>query len=162
MSAWKSAVFAVETGLQEPHSLMLLVGWLLACLTSQEHARVFQGRISSDKWTCCHTAAHPTVYLTQSQYTDTRPTSPRTDPMSPGAWQGSHRSASSAVEVYGFIEPPSVNIIIMASAPIGVTRPDRNAHGACGNRTPDLPFPRWTPYLSANEAVPAVPAAPRG
>ena len=39
--------------------------------------------------TCCHTeveAADPTFYLTQSQYTDTRPTSPSTDPITPGAW----------------------------------------------------------------------------
>ena len=30
------------------------------------------------------------VYLTQSQYTDTEPTSPSADPLTPGAWQGSH------------------------------------------------------------------------
>ena len=42
---------------------------------------------------CCHTeieVAHQTFYLTQSQYTDTGPTSPSADPITPGAWQGSH------------------------------------------------------------------------
>ena len=34
--------------------------------------------------------ADPTFYLTQSQYTDTRPTSPSADPVTLGAWQGSH------------------------------------------------------------------------
>ena len=32
-------------------------------------------------------------YLTQSQYTDTQPTSPSADPITPGTWQGSHWSA---------------------------------------------------------------------
>ena len=68
---------------------VLLVGWLLACLTSQQQASVSQGRICSDNFTCCHTeiqAADPTFYLTQSQYTDTGPTSPSADPITPGAW----------------------------------------------------------------------------
>ena len=47
--------------------------------------------------TCCHTeirAADQTFYLTQSQYTDTGPTSPSADPITPGAWQGRHWSAN--------------------------------------------------------------------
>ena len=32
-----------------------LVCLLAGCLMSQQHARVFQGRICSDKFTCCHT-----------------------------------------------------------------------------------------------------------
>ena len=70
---------------------------LVACLASQQHASVSQGRICSDNLTCCHTEigdADPTFYLTQSQYTDTGPTSPGTDPIRPGAWQGSHWSAT--------------------------------------------------------------------
>ena len=70
---------------------------LVGCLTSQQHASVSQGRICSDKFTCCHTeieAADPTFHLTQSQYTDTGPTSPSADPITPGAWQGSHWSAN--------------------------------------------------------------------
>ena len=69
----------------------------VGCLTSQQHASVSQGRICSDNFTCCHTeieVADQTFYLTQSQYTDTRPTSPSTDPIMPSAWQGSHRSAN--------------------------------------------------------------------
>ena len=88
---------------------MIIVGWLvgwlvacllaclLACLTSQQQASVSQGRICSDNLTCCHTeieVADQTFYLTQSQYTDTGPTSPSADPIASGAWQGSHWSAS--------------------------------------------------------------------
>ena len=67
------------------------------CLTSQQHASVSQGRICTDKFTCCHTeieVADPTFHLTQSQYTDTGPTSPSADPITPGTWQGSHWSAN--------------------------------------------------------------------
>ena len=74
----------------------LFVCWLVGCLTSQQHASVSQGRICSDNFTCCHTeieAADQTFHLTQSQYTDTGPTSPSADPITPGVWQGSHWSA---------------------------------------------------------------------
>ena len=70
---------------------------LVGCLTSQQQASVSQGRICEDNFTCCHTeieVADPTFYLTQSQYTDTGPTSPSADPITPGAWQGSHWSAN--------------------------------------------------------------------
>ena len=70
---------------------------------------VSQGRICSDNFTCCHTeieVADPTFYLTQSQYTDTGPTSPSADPMSPGAWQGSHWSAN--FEVTGMTRPVQI------------------------------------------------------
>ena len=69
----------------------------VGCLTSQQQASVSQGRICSDNCTRCHTeieVADQTFYLTQSQYTDTGPTSPSTDPITPGAWQGSHWSAN--------------------------------------------------------------------
>ena len=68
----------------------------VGCLTSQQHASVSQERICSDNCTCCHTeveVADQTFHLTQSQYTDTGPTSPSTDPTPLGAWQGSHWSA---------------------------------------------------------------------
>ena len=77
----------------EGNRVCLLVG----CLLSQQHASVSQVRICSDHFTCCHTeieVADPTFHLTQSQYTDTGPTSPSTDPITPGAWQGSHWSAN--------------------------------------------------------------------
>ena len=72
---------------------MLLVG----SLTSQQHASVSQVRICSDNFTCCHTeieVANQTFHLTQSQYTDTGPTSPRADPITPVTWQGIHWSAN--------------------------------------------------------------------
>ena len=97
-----------NTDMEKPHSydscvtllsysrmgmMLLFVG----CLTSQQQASVSQGRICSDNFTCCHTeieVADQTFYLTQSQYTDTGPTSPSADPITPGAWQGSHWSAN--------------------------------------------------------------------
>ena len=62
------------------HNVCLLV----ACLTSQQQASVSQGQICTDNFTCCHTeieAANQTFHLTQSQYTDTGPTSPSADPI---------------------------------------------------------------------------------
>ena len=75
----------------------IIVCLLVGCLTSQQHASVFQGRICTDNFTCCHTeieVADQTFHLTQSQYTDTGPTSPSADPITPGAWQGSHWSVN--------------------------------------------------------------------
>ena len=79
---------------------------LVGCLTSQQQASVSQGRICTDNLTCCHTeidVADQTFYLTQSQYTDTAPTSSSPDPITPGAWQGSHWSAN--FEVTGMNRP---------------------------------------------------------
>ena len=67
--------------------LLVMAGCLVGCLTSQQHACVYQGRICSNNCTCCHTeleVADQTFYLTQSQYTDTGLTSPIADPVSPG------------------------------------------------------------------------------
>ena len=82
--------------------LRLFVG----CLASQQHASVSQRRTYSDNFTCCHTGievADRTFHLTQSHYTDTRPASPSTDPITPGAWQGSRWSAN--FEVTGMTRP---------------------------------------------------------
>ena len=84
---------------------MLLVG----CLTSQQHACVSHGPICSDKFTSCHNeieAADQTSYLAQSQYTDTGPVSPGTDPITPGAKQGSHWSAIFSITG---MSPPGVS-----------------------------------------------------
>ena len=94
----------------------------VGCITSQQHASVSQGRICSDNFTCCHTeieVADQTFYLTQSQYTDTRPTSPSTDNITPSAWQGSHWSANFEVT--------------------GMTRAQKNL-GPSGIQTLDLPM----------------------
>ena len=69
----------------------LLPNWVsmfVGCLTSQQHANASQRRIYSDNCTCCDTetaVSDQTFYLTQSQYTDTGPTSLSTDPITPGA-----------------------------------------------------------------------------
>ena len=99
---------------------------LAGCLTSQQHASASQGRICSDNLTRCHTeieVADQTFHLTQSQYTDTGPTSPSTDPITPGAWQGSHWSANFEVT--------------------GMTQPRKNP-GTSRIRTQDLPLLRQT------------------
>ena len=65
---------------------------LAGCFMSLQNASVSQGRICSDNCTCCHTekkVADQTGYLTQSQYSDTGPTSHGADPIRPGVWQGS-------------------------------------------------------------------------
>ena len=68
--------------------------------------------------------ADQTFLLTQSQYTDTGPTSPSADPRTPGAWQGSHWSVNSEVT--------------------GMTRTRINPV-ASGIRTRNLPLSRRTP-----------------
>ena len=74
-----------------------LVCLFAGCSMSQQHASVSQGRTYSGKFMCCYTeikVADQTFNLTQSQNTDTGLTSPSTDPVSPGTWQGSHWSAN--------------------------------------------------------------------
>ena len=79
--------------------MLLLLSFVVAvcCLASKQRASVSQGPICADHCTCCHTeteVADQNFCLTQSQYTDTGPTGPKTDPVSPCAWQGSHWSAN--------------------------------------------------------------------
>ena len=91
------ATTAMKKKLMKIVTTGMIVCLFVGCLTSQQHPSVSQGRICTDNFTCCHTeieAADPTFHLTQSQYTDTGPTSPSTDPITPGAWQGSHWSAN--------------------------------------------------------------------
>ena len=64
--------------------IVVIVCWrfVVGCFTSQQHACVSQGWICSDNCACCHTeieAASRTFHLTQSQHTDTGPTSPGPD-----------------------------------------------------------------------------------
>ena len=96
----RSTALEVDTlplGQQSGQVEVVRVCLLVGCLTSRQQASVSQGRVCSDKFTCCHTeieVADQTFYFTQSQYTDTGPTSPSADPITPGAWQGSHWSAN--------------------------------------------------------------------
>ena len=102
-SAYPEETNSVSAGIAE-HNVRVCL--LVGCFTSQQQASVSQGRICLDNFTCCHTeieVADPTFYLTQSQYTDTGPTSPSADPITPGAWQGSHWSAN--FEVNGMTRP---------------------------------------------------------
>ena len=99
---------------QEERFVCLLVG----CITSKQHASVSQGLICSDNLTCCRTeikVADQTFHLTQSQYTDAGPTSPSADPISPGAWQGSHWSAN--FEVTGMTRPGKIPTAQAGSEP---------------------------------------------
>ena len=66
-------------------------------------------RDGSDNLTCCYAeieVADQIFYLTQSQYTDTEPTSPSAHPISLGAGQGSHWSAN--FEVTGVTRPGKI------------------------------------------------------
>ena len=91
-------------------------GGVVSCLTSQQHNTVYLGRICSDNFTCCHAeteVAYQTYYLTKSQYTDTKPTSPGTDLITTGALQVSHWSIN--FKIAGMIRP---GIILAATTGI--------------------------------------------
>ena len=82
----------------------LFVGWLLNVPSNRRvYLRDGSAQTILRAATLEIEVADPTFYLTQSQYTDTGPTSPSADPMTPGAWQGSHRSAN--FEVTGMTRP---------------------------------------------------------
>ena len=71
----------------------------------QKYVSEPQEKVCLDNGACCHTeieVADLALCLTQSQYTDTRPTSFSTDPTAPAAWRGSHWSTN--VEVTGMIQ----------------------------------------------------------
>ena len=100
-----------------------LLSLFVGCLTSQKHASVSR---DGSAQTCCHSEiefADQTCYLIQLQYTDIGPTSLIADPMTPGAWQGSHRR--------------SANFQVT-----GMTR--KNPQGDSSNRAPDLLLSRQT------------------
>ena len=96
-------------------------------------------------FTCCHTeiqVADPTFHLTQSQCTDTGPTSPSADPITPGAWQGIHWTAN--FEVTGMTRPEtsrrkrdSNHVSSSPEADSLTTRPTRPCNPAVHNLTSD-------------------------
>ena len=76
---------------------MLLFLWYFQQQTDMKIS--FQGVCSTVTilLSCCYTeiqAADQSLHLTQSQYTDTGSTSPSTNPLTPGAWRGSHWSTN--------------------------------------------------------------------
>ena len=80
LSKRTSLLLGQRGGLFIEGQFVWLVGWLVVGW--------LQERIYSDNFTCCHTeieVADQTFHLTQSQFTDTGPTSPSTDPITPGA-----------------------------------------------------------------------------
>ena len=74
------------------------------------------------------------IQLSTSRYTDTRPTSPRADPITPDAWQGSHWSAN--FEVTGMTGPRKL------PSQSGIQTPDLPLFGADALTT--WPTRRWT------------------
>ena len=77
------------------------------CVVAMQLVRyISQGWICYENCTCCHSKIEiaDNTYLTQSQYTDNRPTSPSTGFMPPGAWQHSHQVVNFQFMVY--ISPP--------------------------------------------------------
>ena len=68
----------------------------LGCLIFQQHTMRIS-RLDLFDLTCCHIdtlVADQTCHLTQSLYTDTRPTSLSTDPITPGVRQSTHKEVS--------------------------------------------------------------------
>ena len=95
--------FCAATAKEAADQFLLFV----SCLMSQQHPSASQAWICSDKCTYCHTeteVADQSFYLTQSQYTDTGPTSPSTDPIS--TRQGSHWSVN--FQVTGMTQPGKI------------------------------------------------------
>ena len=145
-----------QTKRDERKFVCLLVG----CLTSQQHASVCQGRICSDRFTCCHTEAEvaDTFHLTQLQYTDTGPTGPSTNPITPGAWQGSHWSANFLSHWYDSTPEKSrrkLDSNAGSSAPeadaLGLTtRPTRRSHRGRRAETKDREKERHNDMCKAN------------
>ena len=81
------------------------------CSTSQPHAHVSQGQISSNNCTCCHIEtdiADQTCHPSQLRYTNTEPASPSADPITPGSWQGSHWSTT--FQVTGMTPPGKIPV----------------------------------------------------
>ena len=75
--------------------ICLFVGWLLNVPANRlVYLRDGSAQTILRSATLEIEVADPTFYLTQSQYTDTGRTSPSADPITPGAWQGSHWSAN--------------------------------------------------------------------
>ena len=65
------------------------VQWLVSATGMGDPGIIPHSSHTSDNFTCCHTdieAADQTFYLTQSQYTDTGPTSPSADPITRQAY----------------------------------------------------------------------------
>ena len=70
------------------------VSLLVGCLASQLHASVSQGRICSDNWKCCHTDIKLQIKLSNSTSHSILTLANQSQCWpTPGAWQGSHRSA---------------------------------------------------------------------
>ena len=95
---------------------------------SQQHTSPSQGRTCSGNFTLlphwdrsCRSNSLPHQ---SHRILDTGPTSPSADPITPGAWQGSHGDANFLSHWYD------------------LTR--ENPHGSSGNRTPDLSLSRGT------------------
>ena len=100
---WVCVVWQSISNHSAPGFSVWLVGWLLVNVPAT--CECISGTDLLN-FTCCHTeieVADPTFHLIQSQYTDTGPTSPSADPITPGAWQGSHWSAD--FKVTGMTRP---------------------------------------------------------
>ena len=124
------------------------VGWLADNFTAQQPTSVSQGGGGGEgggsaqmivRAVTLRQVTDPTFYLTHTQYTDTGPTSPSTDPIPPGDCQGSHWGAN--VDVTGVTPPgkksprskPESNPGCSAlGADVLTTRPTRRSTQAAG------------------------------
>ena len=87
---------------QQPHGLKEIADRTSVSIsTSQQHASTSLGQICLDYCSCYHTETEVTDHIcslpSHSSHTDTRSTSPSTDPTIPGTWQGGYKSTNFSV-----------------------------------------------------------------
>ena len=89
---------SVTTSRMRPTTVTATWFLFLSSFTSEQHTKGISGTVLLlCMWR--HTeiqVADPTCYISKSQNSETRPTSPSTDAVQPGMWQGSHQSTSSS------------------------------------------------------------------
>ena len=98
-------------------SIVLVLLHCCCLFMSQQHSSVYQRRTCSYNCRCCHIVvevADQTLYLTQSQYTDTGPTNSSADPLAPGTWRGDHWSTN--FEVTSMTQPGKRSTAKMGSS----------------------------------------------
>ena len=126
----------------------LFIDWLLNVPAT---CWCISGNDLPGKFTCCHTeteVADQTLYLTQPQYTGTRPTSPSADPIMSGTWQGSHWRANLEVLWYDSTRYDSNPGSVALEADASTTKPARRLVNR-EDRLSDLPYHNLVGWLVA-------------
>ena len=158
------------------------VGWLLACLTSQQHASVSPWWICSDNCTCCHTEiscrsnfpSHPVPARTLLRQVPGRVAitvsivqwlvwlNLKTDPIAPGAWQGSQLFSDWCDLTWKQTLLRQVPGRGVSCSVTGVTEPENRPYCArCLAGEPSVPVVQWLVWLNL-KTDPTAPGAWQG